>query len=462
MSRHICLIGMNHHNSPVEVRERFALSDPHWSAQRPIPLDADGDGISEVVVLSTCNRVEIVAAGKDENAAEAVLRRWAVAAGAKVEELRSHVYVLHDLAAVEHLFRVASSLDSMIVGEPQILGQVKDAFRLAVDMGTAKTILNRLFHKAFFVAKLIRSQTDIAARAVSISFAACELAKHIFGDIASCRALLIGAGEMAELAAQHLVRAGVKSLCICNRTQSRAEELACSFNCLSMPFTQVEAALAEADVIISSTGAGQSVISRDMAKAAMRGRRGRPMFFIDIAVPRDVDPAVHQLDNVYVYDIDDLKAVVSENMALRREEAERAAGIIRTEVAEFEAWLEALDLAPTIADLVRRGERLAEEELGKTLRRLGPVPAEVESALRDMLAGLLKKLNHDPIVFLKGQPMGKPARLKYVGLARQMFNLDQPRQDEALSPGGVESEFEPEFETAPQSEACEPDPADRK
>ena len=456
MSRHICLIGMNHHNSPVEVRERFALSDPRWSTQRPVPLDADGEGISEVVVLSTCNRVEIVAALSDEGAAEAVLRHWAAAAGATVEDLRPHVYVLRDLAAVEHLFRVASSLDSMIIGEPQILGQVKDAFRLAVDMGTAKTILNRLFHKAFFVAKLIRSETDIAARAVSISFAACELAKHIFGDIASCRALLIGAGEMAELAARHLVRAGVKSLCICNRTQSRAEELACAFNCLTMPFTQVQAALSEADVIISSTGAGQSVISRDMAAAAMRQRRGRPMFFIDIAVPRDVDQAVHQLDNVYVYDIDDLKAVVSENMALRREEAERAAGIIRGEAAQFGAWLEALDLAPTIADLVRRGERLAEEELGKTLRRLGAVPADVEAALRDMLAGLLKKLNHDPIAFLKGQPMGKPARLKYVGLARQMFNLDNCGPDRvSATEDGREAEPETELGPGPDNETNE-------
>lgn len=458
MIRHICLIGMNHNNSPVEARERFALSDPCWSAQRPIPVDLDGEGLGEAVVLSTCNRVEIVAVGQGRDVSETVLRHWAAAAGAPVEDLRPHVYTLHGLAAVEHLFRVASSLDSMIIGEPQILGQVKDAFRLAVEQGTAKTILNRLFHKAFFVAKLIRSQTDIAARAVSVSFAACELAKRIFGDISSCRALLIGAGEMAELAAQHLIRAGVKSLCICNRTQARAEELACAFNCLAAPFAHMEEALAEADVIISSTGAGGAVINRDMAAAAMRRRRGRPMFFIDIAVPRDVAPAVHQLDNVYVYDIDDLKTVVSENMALRREEADRAAGIIAAEVAEFAAWLESMDLAPTIADLVQRGERLAEEELGKTLRRLGPVTPDVEAALRDMLTGLLKKLNHDPIAFLKGQPMGRPTRLKYVGLARQIFNLDNPGRGVAQEGDGPA----PELDAGASSEVGGAEQTDRE
>lgn len=415
---------MNHHNAPVEVRERFALSGPEWSTRRPVPLAENGEGIYEAVVISTCNRVEIVIVARGEDIPETVLEHWAAATKTQVEELRPHVYVLRDLEAIEHLFRVASSLDSMIIGEPQILGQVKDAFRLAVSSGASKTILNRLFHKAFFVAKLIRSETNIAAHAVSVSFAACELARRIFGDIAECNALLIGAGEMAELAAQHLIKGGVKTLSICNRTQDRAEELACSLNCLTLPFADLPTALLNADVIISSTGAGRPIITLDMAAAAIKQRRGRPMFFIDIAVPRDIDPAVHKLDNIYVYDIDDLKAVVSENMALRREEAEKAAAVIKTEVADFAAWLESLDLKPTIADLVHRGEIIAEEELHKTLRRLGPVSDELETALRDMLSGMLKKLNHDPIAFLKAQPMGKLTRLQYAGLVRQMFNLD--------------------------------------
>lgn len=444
--QHIYLIGMNHHSSPVEVRERFALSDPKRSACFPVPLNTDGDGINEAVVISTCNRVEILIAGRGQGLPEATLGHWARAVDAPVGELREHVYILQDLEAIEHLFRVASSLDSMIIGEPQILGQVKDAFRLAVAAGASKTILNRLFHKAFYVAKLIRSETDIAAHAVSVSFAACELAKRIFGDISGCNALLIGAGEMAELAAQHLTRAGVKSLCICNRTQSKAEELACAFNCLSMPFTDIHTALPNADVIISSTGAGQAIITRDMAASAMRQRRGRPMFFIDIAVPRDIDPAVHSLENVYVYDIDDLKAVVMENMTLRREEAEKAASVIRAEVDDFADWLESLDLKPTIADLVRRGEYLAEEELNKTLRRLGPVSADMETALRDMLTGLLKKLNHDPISFLKAQPMGKLTRLQYAGLVRQIFNLDGRGPSAAQEEGDTKSEPHPEPE----------------
>lgn len=447
MPQAIYLIGMNHHNSPVEVRERFALPGPEWSAGRLIPLGEDGEGICEAAIISTCNRVEIVVVAHGQNTPEIVLKHWAAAAGAHADELRPYVYVRRDLEAIEHLFRVASSLDSMIIGEPQILGQVKDAFRLAVASGSSKTILNRLFHKAFFVAKLIRSETNIAAHAVSVSFAACELARRIFGDISRCNALLIGAGEMAELAAQHLCKGGVKSLRICNRTPARAEELACSLNCLSMPFTDLGAALADADVVISSTGAGRPIITREMAAAASKERRGRPMFFIDIAVPRDVDPAVHSLDNVYVYDIDDLKAVVSENMALRREEAEKAAALIRAEVNDFAAWLESLDLKPTIADLVCRGELIAEEELRKTLRRLGPVSADVENALRDMQSAMLKKLNHDPIAFLKAQPMGKLNRLQYAGLVRQMFNLDGNGTAGAEAQDDLDVNFCPASET---------------
>ena len=387
---------------------------------------------------------------RGQNTPDAVLEHWAAAVGAQTEELRPHVYALQDLEAIEHLFRVASSLDSMIIGEPQILGQVKDAFRLAVNSGASKTILNRLFHKAFFVAKLIRSETNIAAHAVSVSFAACKLAKRIFGNIAECNALLIGAGEMAELAAQHLVKGGVKSLNICNRTRARAEELACSLNCLTLPFTDLHTALFDADVVISSTGAGQPIITRNMAAAAVKQRRGRPIFFIDIAVPRDVAPDVHTLDNVYVYDIDDLQAVVSENMALRREEAEKAAALIKAEVADFAAWLESLDLNPTIADLVRRGELIAEEELLKTLRRLGPVSEGMEAALRDMIAAMLKKLNYDPIAFLKTQPMGKLTRLQYAGLVRQMFNLDGngPPQAETQGDPDIAACPEPKINTA--------------
>ena len=424
MAQRIYLIGINHHTCPVEVRERFALPEAALPGGFPVSRNPEDDDIHEVVVISTCNRVEIVAVGQSGRVPELVLQRWANMVNAPLEELRPYVYVWQDLAAIDHLFRVASSLESMIIGEPQILGQVKDAFGRAVKAGTSKTILNRLFHKAFFVAKLIRSETNIAAHAVSVSFAACELAKRIFGDVSACSALLIGAGEMAELAAQHLVKAGVGALCICNRTRAKAEELACAFNCRCEPFTSLDAALQRADVVISSTGAGRPIITLAMAQAAMRQRRGKPMFFIDIAVPRDIDPAVHSLDNVYVYDIDDLKAVVSENMALRREEADKAAALIGAEVADFAAWLEALDLAPTIADLVQRGERIAEDELHKTLRRLGPVPEDTEAALRDMLAGVLKKMHHDPIAFLKFQPMGKHTRLQYAGLVRQMFNLD--------------------------------------
>ncbi len=434
---HIYLIGMNHRGSSVAVRERFALSDPMWRVKRPVPITMNPEGINEAVVISTCNRVEIIVVGQGDNIPESALHHWAAAAGAPVEELRDTVYILKDLEAVEHLFRVASSLESMIIGEPQILGQIKDAFRLAVELGTAKAVLTRLFHKAFFVAKLIRSETDIAARAVSVSFAACELARRIFGDMSRCRALLIGAGEMAELAARHLLKGGIESLCICNRTQEKAEELAGELCCFSLPFTDLSTALGKADVVISSTGSASPIITKSMTEDIMRGRRHRAMFFIDIAVPRDIDPGVHDLDNVYLYNIDDLKSVVEENTALRREEADKAAWLIKAEVRDFAAWLEALDLRPAIADLVRRGERIAEEELNKTLRRIGPIPEETEAALRDLLAGVLKKLNHDPIAFLNEQPMGKLTRLQYVALVRRIFNLDG--RDDLPAPSEEES-----------------------
>ncbi len=429
MEQRIYIVGMNHRHCDVHIRERFALSDPVWSVQRPIPTGLSGEHLDEVAVISTCNRVDCIAVGRGETVPETVLKHWSAAVGEPVDELRGHVYILQDLAAIEHLFRVASSLDSMIIGEPQILGQVKDAFRLAVEQGTAKTILNRLFHKAFSTAKLIRTETEIAAHAVSVSFAACELAKRIFGDMHKRSALLIGAGEMAELAAAHLVKAGINSLTVCNRTASRAEELAREFSCRVLPFASLAKAISEADVVISSTGAQRPIIDKEMAAAALRQRRD-PIFFIDIAVPRDIDPAVQELNNAYVYDLDDLKNVVTDNLALRESEAVKAQELVAREVAAFNAWLESLELAPTISDLVKRNERIAEEELAKTLRRLGAVSETTEAALRDLVAGILKKVHHEPIVFLKTNPMGKLSRLQYVSLVRRMFNLDENRGPE--------------------------------
>jgi glutamyl-tRNA reductase len=327
---------------------------------------------------------------------------------------------------VEHVFQVASSLDSMVVGEPQILGQLKQAYRQAVEQGTTRTIINRLMHKAFSVAKRVRSETRIAQSAVSISFAAVELAKDIFGDLSRQRAMLIGAGEMAELAATHLLNSGLSQLLVANRTLSRAQELAQRFNGRAVAYCDLLSHLPSADIVISSTGATQPILhARDM-RAILKRRKNRPMFFIDIAVPRDIDPDVNQMDNVYLYDIDDLKGVVEENMAQRREQAELAREIVAQEVDTFQDWLNSLDLTPTIVDLLQHGESLAHKEAERTLKRLGPnVDPETEKAVQTMAQSLAKKLYHPAIDFLKRRGQEQDQAQHYVSIIRRMFDLDR-------------------------------------
>jgi glutamyl-tRNA reductase len=328
--------------------------------------------------------------------------------------------------AVEHIFRVASSLDSMVVGEPQILGQLKQAYRQAVEQDTTSTIINRLMHKAFSVAKRVRSETRIAQSAVSISFAAVELAKDIFGDISKQQAMLIGAGEMAELAATHLLNAGLSQLLVANRTLSRAKELAERFHGRAIDYCHLLSHLHDADIVISSTGATQPILQAREMRPVLKKRKNRPMFFIDIAVPRDIDPDVNQLDNVYLYDIDDLKGVVEENIAHRQEEACRAQEIVTQEVATFGEWLNSLQLTPTIVDLLQHGEALARKEAERTLKRMGSdLTPETEKAVHAMAQSLVKKLYHPAISFLKRRGQEKDNAQYYLSLTRRIFDLDQ-------------------------------------
>lgn len=424
MNQRICLLGLNHRTAGVEVRERFALADSNPRGQG---LITGRSPIREALVLSTCNRVEILAAGRSTGDFSPLLREyWAGLCGAQPDELIPYTYVHHDLDAVTHLFSVASSLDSMVLGEPQILGQLKQAYRRSVEQGTAGVILNRLLHKAFSVAKRVRTETRVASNAVSISFAAVELAKRIFGDLENQTAMLVGAGEMAELAATHLLSAGVKRMFIANRTHARGCELAERIRGEAVPFSDLFKRMAEADIIISSTGATQTVIRKRDIQGIMKQRRGRPMFFIDIAVPRDVDPDVNALDNVFLYDIDDLKEVIEENLAQRRSEADKARIIVAGETEKFAAWLRSLDLKPTILDLLARGDELARRELKKTLRRLGPKAQdpEVAEALEILVSSLARKLYHEPLDFLKRRATEEDAGPRYIDITRRMFNLD--------------------------------------
>ena len=417
----IFLVGLNHRTAGVDVRERFALAnhcdEEHWA------LPCTG-AVSESVILSTCNRVEILAAGTGDMA-EQILCNWAKARGTDVEDLRPYVYVHKNLEAVRHLFSVASSLDSMVLGEPQILGQLKTAYRKAVKSRATGVILNRLLHKAFSVAKRVRTETAVASSAVSISYAAVELAKRIFGDMREHKAMLVGAGEMAELAAMHLLQAGINDILVANRTHARGQELAKQFNGRAISFEQMPHYLLDVDIIITSTGSQEPIIRARDIRVALKARKNRPMFFIDIAVPRDIDPDVNGLDNVYLYDIDDLREVVEENLATRRDEAAKAAEIVNEEVAYFSKWLASLDMQPTIVDLIKKSQAIAEEELAKTLKRLGPVDDSTRDALEVMARSLVRKLNHDPIMFLKHGGMSQEGNGPRISVMRRIFNLDK-------------------------------------
>jgi glutamyl-tRNA reductase len=421
MDQDICLIGLNHRTAPVEVREKFALGAVEDMETRLLT-----GPVREALVLSTCNRVELLVVGDETQLPGHVLDAWAGAVGRTAEELSPHVYVYTGGEAVNHVFRVAASLDSMIVGEPQILGQLKEAYRKSVACCSARVIVNRLLHKAFFVAKKVRSQTEIASSAVSISFAAVALAKKIFGELAGKKAMLIGAGEMAELAATHLLTSGIAHIYVANRTFARAEELAERYRGTPIPFGELYLHLPEVDIVISSTGSPTAVIFAKDVKAVLKKRKHRPMFFIDIAVPRDIDPDVNSLDNVYLYDIDDLREVVEENLAGRREEARKAEAIVEEETAAFSEWLSALDLHPTIRDLLDSGREIGQRELAKTLRRLGPdATPQTREALEILVNSLTRKLYHEPIVFLKRRAQEEGKSQGFIDLARRMFNLDR-------------------------------------
>lgn len=417
----ISLIGLNYRTASVDVREKFALSSFCGPDTWAIPCI---DGLKESLILSTCNRVEILGVGPD-NSASQLLAYWAEKCGSAVSELGKYIYSYNNLDAVKHVFEVASSLDSMVLGEPQILGQLKTAYRKAVEAKRAGSILNRLMHKAFFVAKRVRSETRVAASAVSISYAAIELAKRIFFDFSKHKAMLIGAGEMAELAARYLSQSGAAEIIVANRTRRRAEELAEKFGGRSLPFENMREALLDVDIVISSTGSGDTILKLDDVKNILKRRKNRPIFFIDIAVPRDIDPAINTLDNIYLYDIDDLKEVVEENRAGRLEEAGKAREIVAEEVRDFAVWLERIKIQPVIRELISRSESAAEVELAKALKKLNGVSPEQRKIIERMAHSIVKKLNHDPLAYLKEAEDSEAEIAERARKVRYIFNLDK-------------------------------------
>jgi len=391
----IVLVGVNHKSAPVEVRERLALTEDACAAG--LRNLVDGEVVREGLIVSTCNRVEVLAETASERLNDSIERVNQFLTGANDlprSFFETHLYQHTDDQAIRHLFRVTSSLDSMVVGEPQVLGQVRRAYSIALEAGTAGRILNRLVHHAFRVAKRVRNETGIGANAVSISYMAVELGRKIFDSLAGHTALLIGAGEMAELSARHLLNAGVTRVLLANRTEERAERLATELGAETVNFDGLSDYLVEADIIICSTAADQYVITEAMAREALTKRRNRPSFFIDISVPRNIDPAVGKIPNVFVFDIDDLESVISSNIREREREAERAELIIESEIMQFQQTLRVLDIGPTIGALRNKLQDIARLELTRQRNRLGPLTAEQESAVEALLVSTVNKISH--------------------------------------------------------------------
>jgi glutamyl-tRNA reductase len=418
----ILIVGLNHKTASVELRECLAFSkEEKKSALKALPKHP---AINEVVLVSTCNRVELLMTSNDPEAAQAAAKSFLHRSkNLPLSQFEDALYCHVGDEAVRHFFKVASSLDSMMVGEPQILGQIKDAYREATEEKSTGVILNRLLHRTFSVAKRVRTETGIGDHAVSISYAAIELGRKIFGSLEDKAVLLVGAGEMAELAVEHLIRNRVGAIFVSNRTFERAVNLAGRFNGKALRFDEIPYYLEKMDIVISSTGAPGFVITHQQIKKIMRPRRNRPVFFIDIAVPRDIDPAINRLNNAYVYDIDDLKDIVDENIEDRSMEALKGERIVDEAVIGFRDWYESLAVVPIIVALKNKLEAIARSEINKTASLHHFSNADC-LALEKMTRAMANKILHDPIHFLKktGSHIDTAA---YLDMTRRLFNLDE-------------------------------------
>ena len=418
----IVLLGLNHKTAPIELRELLSFSKEEAVAVME-GLQKCPD-INEVMLISTCNRVEVLLTTSNAiDAANSVKTYISEFKKIPISKFEDAFYMHDGEEAVRHIFRVASSLDSMMVGEPQILGQIKDAYLATILKKTSGVILNRLLHKTFFVAKRVRSETGIGDHAVSISYAAIELARKIFGDLEGKKVLLVGAGEMAELAVEHLVRNKVGEIFVANRTFERGVELSNRFKGKAIRIEEIPGSLKVVDIIISSTGSPNFVIVRDQVKGVMRSRRNRPIFFIDIAVPRDIDPDINRLNNAYVYDIDDLKGVIEENIKDRNKESIKGERIVDESVISFKRWFEGLSAVPTIVALRDKIDTIASTEVDKTLQSLNHLSDNDRQAIHRMTNSLINKILHDPTIFLKSNGCYGD-RFAYIDLTRKLFKLD--------------------------------------
>jgi glutamyl-tRNA reductase len=416
---HVVVVGLSHKTASVEIREKLSIS------RKEIPsaiasLKAE-DSIRECLILSTCNRVEIYVVASSEEMGAAQITKFLCRASPHLspEKLIDCLYSHGSDGAVRHLFRVASGLDSMVVGEPQILGQVKEAFDEALLSSGTGTILNKLFKKAISVAKRVRSETGISENAVSISYAAVELAKKIFRNLHDKTVMLLGAGEMAELAAGYLAQNGAREVVVSTRNYDRAVALAGQFNGRVARYDDFLKEMVHTDIVLCSTGAPHYLIRYEDVHRLIQLRKNRPVFLIDISVPRNIDPEINEIDNVYLYNIDDLESVVKANLHARQNEAEKAEEIIAEETAAFNRWVRTLEVVPTIVALREKAERIRKSELERVLSRLGPVDEEKAKAIDALTLSIVNKILHAPMTAMKDELNGSD----YADLLRKMFDL---------------------------------------
>ena len=433
----LTLVGMNHRSASLELRERacFAEGDVPAALSRLRETTSAG----EALILATCNRVEILTRAKDGPSMAAEIRGFlARERGLDDETIERHVYVRQGLHAVRHVFSVACGLDSMVLGEPQILGQLKKAYAMARESGSTGPVLDRLLQHALSTAKHVRTTTGISRHAVSVAYAAANLARTIFDDLTGRSALLLGAGKMTELAAKHLLSQGVTDLTVTNRTYARAETLAESLGGTAVPWDAFTSELTRVDIVLTGTAAATPVLTKEHVRQALKGRRGRPLFIVDIAVPRDVEPSVHDLPGVYLYDVDDLQDIVDEGLAERRLAAEEARRMVDIEVVGFDRWRQSADLGPTIAALYEHLHHVGHIEVERYGRRLQSLTAEQREIVLDLTRSLIQKVLHTPIVSLKSAAERGEAGPR-AALYREIFGLDHGRpHDTSSSPADTD------------------------
>ena len=419
----ILLIGLNHKTAPIAVREKLFAGCEEKKNLLPDLLELPG--VQEILYISTCNRIEMVCVmdGGDETI-KALKSSLALSGGLTNQEAADCFYVHRDQEAIRHLFRVAASLDSLVMGEAQILGQVKDAYRQALKQNATGLVLNRLMHRSFRTAKRVRTETAIAANPVSVSYAAVELAKKIFGSLTGKKILLIGAGEMAELTGTHLIGNGAEEITIANRSSAQGNALAEKFHGKAILLSDLDAALGDADIVISSTGSASFVVTEESIRQSMRKRKNSLLFLIDIAVPRDIEPSADSVENVYLYNIDNLQDIVDENMKVRKKEALKAEAIVEEEVILYNSWIKELEAVPTIVSLRAMAEGIVRQELEKSQGFLQKLSDEDREKVDNLVKSVVNKILHSPVAVMK-EESSEISSEGIVAAVRQLFRLDE-------------------------------------